>query len=97
MVMMLNRYPLPPYEAPLCPARHLPLKGVFGPETSRTGVRRHREQFPMLSADCVEVDGLDFLVAEVDVEDTVLSGRSESDSPAGEGVADFECASEQRG
>ncbi|WP_210163703.1 hypothetical protein, partial [Mesorhizobium loti] len=51
----------------------------------------------MLSADCVEVDGLDFLVAEVDVEDTVLSGRSESDSPAGEGVADFECASEQRG
>ncbi|WP_206618652.1 hypothetical protein, partial [Mesorhizobium sp. M7A.T.Ca.US.000.02.1.1] len=52
------------------PARTLPISPLFGPETSRTGVRRHREQFPMLSADCVEVDGLDFLVSEVDVEDT---------------------------
>src|SRR3954453_20135536 len=33
------------YFAPLCPAGPLPLKGVYGPDTSRTGVRRHREQF----------------------------------------------------
>ncbi|WP_407660294.1 endonuclease domain-containing protein [Mesorhizobium tianshanense] len=30
---------------------------MFGPGTSRTGVRGHREQFPILSLACVEVDG----------------------------------------
>ncbi|MES0154190.1 hypothetical protein NKJ81_11415, partial [Mesorhizobium sp. M0018] len=39
----------------------LPISPLFGPETSRTGVRGHREQCSMLSLDEVEVDGLDFL------------------------------------
>src|SRR3954464_5151158 len=38
------------YVAPLCPAGHLPLKGVYGPGTSRTGVRGHREQFRAIRA-----------------------------------------------
>ncbi|MER9055468.1 hypothetical protein, partial [Mesorhizobium sp. M0910] len=59
---------------PLWPAGHLPRKGVFGPGTSRTGVRGHREQFAILSLACIEVDGLDFLVAEVGIEDAIGFG-----------------------
>ncbi|WP_210213202.1 hypothetical protein, partial [Mesorhizobium sp. M1E.F.Ca.ET.063.01.1.1] len=36
---------------------------VFGPGTSRTGVRRHREQFCMLSGEGIEVDGFYFLMS----------------------------------
>ena len=56
----------------------LPL-GVFGPETSRTLVRRHREQFSMLDACVIEVDGFYFLVPEPGVEDAVCFSRAEGD------------------
>ncbi|RUW18194.1 hypothetical protein EOA38_36240, partial [Mesorhizobium sp. M1E.F.Ca.ET.041.01.1.1] len=52
---------------------------VFGPGTSRTGVRGHREQFCMLSGEGIEVDGFYFLMSEPGVEDAVGGGGAESD------------------
>ena len=63
--------------------------GVFGPETSRTLVRRHREQFGMLDVCVIEVDGFDFLVPEVSVEDAVGLSWAEGDGSAGEGLGSF--------
>ncbi|WP_206535304.1 hypothetical protein, partial [Mesorhizobium sp. M7A.F.Ca.US.011.01.1.1] len=50
---------------------------LFGPETSRTGVRGHREQFCHLSSAEVEVDCFYFLMSEEGLEDAVLAGGGE--------------------
>ncbi|WP_206638133.1 hypothetical protein, partial [Mesorhizobium sp. M7A.F.Ca.US.010.02.1.1] len=47
----------------------LPISPLFGPETSRTGVRGHREQFCHLSSAEVEVDCFYFLMSEEGLED----------------------------
>ncbi|MER9708194.1 hypothetical protein NKJ10_29005, partial [Mesorhizobium sp. M0204] len=57
----------------------LPISPLFGPGTSRTAVRGHREQFAILSLAYIEVDGLDFLVAEVGIEDAIGFGWAEGD------------------
>src|SRR3954454_11035872 len=71
--------------------------GVYGPGTSRTGVRRHREQFCILSPSGCEIEGFDFLVSEEGIEDAVFFGRPEGDELSGEGFADLDVTSEQRG
>ena len=78
---------------PLMPPTTVP---IFGPETSRTSVRGHREQFAILSREAIEVDGFHFLMSEPGAEDAVCCSRAKGDRLADDSLAQAYGTAEDR-
>ena len=69
---------------------------MFGPETLRTSVRGHREQFAILSREAIEVDGFHFLMSEPGAEDAVCCSRAKGDRLADDSLAQVYVTAEDR-
>lgn len=69
---------------------------MFGPETSRTSVRGHREQFAILSREAIEIDGFHFLMSEPGAEDAVCCSRAKGDRLAYDSLAQAYGTAEDR-